>query len=156
MQWINDATIDPSMMWDLKSGTAMEPQLTVNSRTDLLFILKVSSKTDSDPIGRMGCGPSAISKQVSDVADSVTIITEVMMFNNTWSLRNYNLTNLTYWLLKRTWRQAKQIWGPKASMPMPMPHRCLIVWHCQCRLEICQEIYTTKFSGERILHTENA
>ena len=24
------------------------------------------------------------------------------------------------------------------------------------RLEICQEIYTTKFSGERILHTENA
>ena len=26
----------------------------------------------------------------------------------------------------------------------------------QTRLEICQEIYTTKFSGERILHTENA
>jgi len=24
------------------------------------------------------------------------------------------------------------------------------------RLEICQKIYTTKFSGERILHTENA
>ena len=34
-------------------------------------------------------------------------------------------------------------------------------FHCHCtstlgRLEICQEIYTTKFSGERILHTENA
>ena len=24
------------------------------------------------------------------------------------------------------------------------------------RLEICQKIYTTQFSGERILHTENA
>ena len=61
----------------------MEPQLNVNSRTDLLFILKVSSRTDSGPIGRMGCGPSAISEKASDVGDPVTIITEVMMFNNT-------------------------------------------------------------------------
>jgi len=29
-------------------------------------------------------------------------------------------------------------------------------WDPRTRLEICQEIYTTKFSGERILHTENA
>ena len=26
----------------------------------------------------------------------------------------------------------------------------------RCRLGICQKIYTTQFSGERILHTENA
>ena len=33
-----------------------------------------------------------------------------------------------------------------------MPKTC----HDISRLEICQKIYTTKFSGERILHTENA
>ena len=61
----------------------MEPQLNVNSKTDLLSILKVSSRTDSGPIGRMGCGPSAISEKASDVGDPVTIITEVIMFDST-------------------------------------------------------------------------
>ena len=32
----------------------------------------------------------------------------------------------------------------------------VIVFMFMTRLEICQEIYTTKFLGERILHTENA
>ena len=37
-------------------------------------------------------------------------------------------------------------------------HRNLTHVHKQHsdRLEICQKIYTTQFSGERILHTENA
>ena len=32
----------------------------------------------------------------------------------------------------------------------------LFLDHVIARLEICQKVYTTKFSGKRILHTENA
>ena len=48
-----------------------------------------------------------------------------------------------------------QIW----PNPIPNPiHGCntFKIFEHMYRLEICQEIYTTKFSGERILHTENA
>ena len=34
--------------------------------------------------------------------------------------------------------------------------KSLVVPHWRSRLEICQKIYTTQFSGEWILHTENA
>ena len=40
-----------------------------------------------------------------------------------------------------------------ANKPYTMYSSCALA---VARLEICQEIYTTKFSGEKILHTENA